>query len=50
MAFLACVFTGLFTSMLWPGTLIMMEENLPGVGVMAYALMGADWFEGREFP
>lgn len=41
LAFLACVFTGLFTSMLWPGALIMMEENLPGVGVMAYALMAA---------
>lgn len=40
-AFLACVFTGLFTSMLWPGNLIMMEENIPGVGVAAYALMAA---------
>lgn len=27
--------------MLWPGTLIMMEETLPGVGVAAYALMAA---------
>ena len=41
LAFLACVLTGLFTSMLWPGTLIMMEENIPGVGVTAYALMAA---------
>ncbi len=40
-AFLACVMTGLFTSMLWPGTLIMMEENLPGLGVAAYALMAS---------
>ncbi len=40
-AFIACVLTGIFTSMLWPGTLIMMEENLPGVGVAAYALMAA---------
>ncbi len=40
-AFIACILTGLFTSMLWPGTLIMMEENLPGVGVAAYALMAA---------
>lgn len=40
-AFLACIFTGLFTAMLWPGTLIMMEETLPGVGVAAYALMAA---------
>ena len=41
LAFLACILTGLFTSMLWPGTLIMMEENLPGLGVAAYALMAA---------
>ena len=40
-AFIACIFTGLFTSMLWPGTLIMMEENIPGVGVAIYALMAA---------
>ncbi len=39
--FLACIFTGLFTSMLWPGTLIMMEENMPGVGVAAYAILAA---------
>lgn len=40
-AFGACILTGLFTAMLWPGTLIMMEENLPGLGVAAYALMAA---------
>lgn len=40
-AFIACILTGLFASMLWPGTLIMMEENLPGLGVAAYALMAA---------
>ena len=40
-AFIACIFTGLFTSMLWPGTLIMMEEKIPGVGVAAYALMAS---------
>jgi len=40
-AFLACILTGMFTSMLWPGTLIMMEEKIPGVGVAAYALMAA---------
>ena len=38
---LACVLTGCFTSMLWPGTLILMEEQIPGVGVTAYALMAA---------
>ncbi len=41
LSFIACILTGMFTSMLWPGTLIMMEENLPGVGVAAYALMAA---------
>ena len=38
---IACVLTGLFTSMLWPGTLILMEEQYPGLGVTAYALMAA---------
>ena len=27
--------------MLWPGTLIMMEEKIPGVGVTAFALMAS---------
>ena len=40
-AFIACILTGVFTSMLWPGTLIMMEENIAGVGVATYALMAA---------
>ena len=40
-AFFACVLTGLFTSMLWPGTLILMEENIPNAGVTAFALMAA---------
>ncbi|MBQ8345806.1 MAG: MFS transporter [Clostridia bacterium] len=39
--FTACVLTGLFTSMLWPGTLIMMEEKIPHAGVAAYALMAS---------
>ena len=37
----ACAMTGLFTSMLWPGALILMEEKLPGIGVAAYALMAS---------
>ncbi len=37
----ACVLTGLFTSMLWPGTLIAMEEHIPHAGVTAFALMAA---------
>ena len=40
-AFIACILTGLFTAMLWPGTLILMEEKMPGPGVAAYALMAA---------
>lgn len=40
-SFVACVITGIFVAMLWPGTLIMMEENIPSVGVAAYALMAA---------
>ncbi len=39
--FIACILVGIFTSMLWPGALILMEEEVPGVGVAAYALMAA---------
>lgn len=41
LAFVACILTGFFTAMLWPGTLIMMEEKIPGAGVAAFALMAA---------
>ncbi len=40
-SFIACILTGCCTSMLWPGTLIMMEEKLPALGVAAYAIMAA---------
>ncbi len=40
-AFASCIFTGICTSMLWPGTLILMEEKTPNPGVAAYALMAA---------
>ena len=40
-ALVACALTGMFTAMLWPGSLILMEENLPGIGVAAYALMAS---------
>lgn len=40
-AFIACILTGCCTAMLWPGTLIMMEEKIPGAGVAAFALMAA---------
>lgn len=41
LSLIACVLTGMCTSMLWPGTLILMEEKFPGPGVAAYALMAA---------
>ena len=41
LSFSACILTGMFTAMLWPGTLIMMEDKLPGTGVAAFALMAA---------
>jgi len=40
-AFIACILTGICVSMLWPGTLIMMEENIPNPSVAAYALMAS---------
>ena len=40
-SFIACSLTGFCASMLWPGTLIMMEEKIPNAGVAAYALMAA---------
>ncbi len=39
--FIACILTGVVTSMLWPGTLILMEEKIPSAGVAAFALMAA---------
>ncbi len=41
LSMVACVLTGICTSMLWPGTLILMEEKIPNPGVTAYALMAA---------
>ena len=41
LSMIACVLTGFCTSMLWPGTLILMEEKIPNPGVTAYALMAA---------
>ena len=37
----ACAAVGICTAMLWPGTLIFMEEKIPAAGVAAYALMAA---------
>ena len=44
-----CVAVGICTSMLWPGTLILMEEKIPAVGVAAYALMAAGGDFGASF-
>ena len=48
-AFIACVLTGMFTSMLWPGTLILMEEKIPNPGVGAFALMASFGDLGASF-
>lgn len=40
-SFFACILVGVFTAMLWPGTLILMEEKVPNPGVAAFALMAA---------
>jgi len=37
----ACGFTGLCVSMLWPGSIIYVGEQIPGAGVAIYALMAA---------
>ena len=37
----ACALTGFCVSMLWPGCLIVMENKLPGSGVVSYAMMAA---------
>ena len=37
----ACAATGFFTSMLWPGSIILVEKKFPQAGVAAYALMAA---------
>lgn len=41
LSLIACVALGICTSMLWPGTLILMEEKIPAVGIAGYALMAA---------
>lgn len=38
---IACVLTGLCTSMLWPGTLVVATDRFPAGGVFIYALMAA---------
>lgn len=49
LSLIACVTVGICTSMLWPGTLILMEEKVPAAGVAAYALMAAGGDFGASF-
>lgn len=49
LSLVACVAVGVCASMLWPGTLILMEEKVPSVGVAAYALMAAGGDFGASF-
>lgn len=49
LSLIGCVLVGICTSMLWPGTLILMEEKVPAVGVSAYALMAAGGDLGASF-
>ena len=49
LSLVACVAVGVCASMLWPGTLILMEERIPSVGVAAYALMAAGGDFGASF-
>ena len=49
LSLIACAAVGVFTAMLWPGTLILMEEKVKGVGVAAYALMAAGGDFGASF-
>jgi MFS family permease len=46
---IACIALGICTAMLWPGTLILMEEKIPFVSVAAYALMAAGGDLGASF-
>ena len=41
LSLVACVMTGFFSAMLWPGTLIFMEEKYPNPGVVPFALLAA---------
>ncbi len=49
LSLVACVAVGICSSMLWPGTLILMEEKVASVGVAAYALMAAGGDFGASF-
>ena len=38
---LACALTGFFVSMMWPGSLIIVQERVPNGGVLIFALMAS---------
>ena len=38
---IACALTGLCTSMMWPGSLVIASEKFPESGVFIYAMMAA---------
>ena len=46
---IACVAMGVSTSMLWPGTLILLEEKVHAPGMAAYALMAVGGDLGASF-
>lgn len=50
LSLIACVALGICTSMLWPGTLILMEEKIPAVGIAGYALMAGGDFGASIAP
>lgn len=41
LSLVGCVLMGAFAAMLWPGTLIFMEEKYPNPGVVSFALLAA---------
>lgn len=48
-SFIAAILVGFFSAMLWPGTLIFMEENTSSPGVSAFALMAVGGDLGASF-
>lgn len=45
----ACILTGFFTSILWPGCLVISSEKFQNSGVLIYALMAAGGDMGAAF-
>lgn len=49
LSFISCILVGFFSAMLWPGTLIFMEEKVPAPSVAAFALMAVGGDLGSSF-